>query len=35
LKERRRDEHQQEQLRVEAVSLDEIALNGFRRRTAA
>jgi flagellar FliJ protein len=35
LKERRRDEHQQEQLRIEAVSLDEIALNGFRRRTAA
>ena len=35
LKDRRRDEHQQEQLRIEAVSLDEIALNGFRRRTAA
>jgi flagellar protein FliJ len=35
LKERRREEHQQEQLRIEAVTLDEIALNGFRRRTAA
>jgi flagellar protein FliJ len=35
LKERRRDEHQQAQARIEAASLDEIALNGFRRRAAA
>ena len=34
LKEHRRVEHQREQARIEALTLDEIALNGFRRRAA-
>ncbi|HEX3690093.1 MAG TPA: flagellar export protein FliJ [Solirubrobacteraceae bacterium] len=35
LKENRRIEFQREQARIEAADLDEIALNGFRRRAAA
>ncbi|MGH2873363.1 MAG: flagellar export protein FliJ [Solirubrobacteraceae bacterium] len=35
LKEHRRLEHQREQARIEALALDEIAINGFRRRAAA
>jgi flagellar FliJ protein len=35
LKEHRRHEHEREQARVEAATLDEIALNGFRRKAAA
>ena len=34
LKELRRSDHEREQARVEAIALDEIALNGFRRRAA-
>jgi flagellar FliJ protein len=34
LKEHRRIEHAREQARIEAAALDEIALNGFRRRVA-
>lgn len=34
LKEHRRDEHAREQARIEAMTLDEIALNGFRRSAA-
>ncbi|HEX4009227.1 MAG TPA: flagellar export protein FliJ [Solirubrobacteraceae bacterium] len=34
LKENRRIEHEREQARIEAATLDEIALNGFRRRAA-
>jgi flagellar FliJ protein len=34
LKENRRVEHEREQARIEAATLDEIALNGFRRRAA-
>ena len=34
LKERRRNDHEREQARIEATTLDEIALNGFRRRAA-
>ena len=34
LKEHRRQEHELEQTRIEAAELDEIALNGFRRRAA-
>ncbi|HWE09049.1 MAG TPA: flagellar export protein FliJ [Solirubrobacteraceae bacterium] len=34
LKERRRRDHDREQARIEAMTLDEIALNGFRRRAA-
>jgi flagellar FliJ protein len=34
LKEHRRGEHEREQARIEALTLDEIALNGFRRRAA-
>ena len=34
LKEHRRQEHELEQTRIEAAALDEIALNGFRRRAA-
>ncbi len=34
LKEQRRLEHEREQSRIEALTLDEIALNGFRRRAA-
>ena len=34
LKEHRRQEHEHEQARIEAAELDEIALNGFRRRAA-
>lgn len=34
LKEHRRQEHEHEQSRIEAAELDEIALNGFRRRAA-
>ncbi|HEY5390133.1 MAG TPA: flagellar export protein FliJ [Solirubrobacteraceae bacterium] len=34
LKEHRRLEHEHEQARLEAAELDEIALNGFRRRAA-
>lgn len=34
LKEHRRTEHQVTQARIEAMDLDEIALNGFRRRAA-
>lgn len=35
LKERRRSDHEREQARRESAALDEIALNGFRRREAA
>jgi flagellar FliJ protein len=34
LKERRRADHDQEMARLEGIVLDEIAINGFRRRTA-
>lgn len=34
LKEHRRSDHEREQARIEAIALDEIALNGFRRRAA-
>lgn len=34
LKEHRRSDHAREQARVDALDLDEIALNGFRRRVA-
>ena len=34
LKEQRRNDHDREQARVETMTLDEIALNGFRRRAA-
>ena len=34
LKERRQAEHQREAARVEALALDEIAINGFRRKAA-
>jgi len=34
LKEHRRQEHEREQARIEAATLDEIAINGFRRRAA-
>jgi flagellar export protein FliJ len=34
LKETRRQDHLREQARVEAIALDEMALNGFRRRAA-
>jgi len=34
LKDRRRHDHEREQARIEAEALDEIALNGFRRRAA-
>jgi flagellar FliJ protein len=34
LKEQRRNDHIREQARVETLTLDEIALNGFRRRAA-
>ncbi len=34
LKEQRRGDHEREQARIEAMNLDEIALNGFRRRAA-
>lgn len=34
LKEQRRSDHEREQARIEATTLDEIALNGFRRRAA-
>jgi flagellar protein FliJ len=34
LKEQRRSAHEREQARIEAIDLDEIALNGFRRRAA-
>ena len=34
LKEQRRSDHEREQARIEAIDLDEIALNGFRRRAA-
>lgn len=35
LKENRRRDHEREQARLEAATLDEIALNGYRRRAAA
>jgi flagellar FliJ protein len=35
LKEHRRSDHQREQARQESIALDEIAINGFRRRAAA
>lgn len=35
LKENRRHDHEREQARIEAMTLDEIALNGFRRKVAA
>lgn len=35
LKESRRRDHEREQARIETATLDEIALNGFRRRAAA
>jgi flagellar FliJ protein len=35
LKEHRRGDHEREQARIEAINLDEIALNSFRRRAAA
>lgn len=34
LKEQRRSDHEREQARKEAITLDEIAINGFRRRAA-
>lgn len=34
LKETRRADHEREQARIEAIELDEIAINGFRRRAA-
>ena len=34
LKEQRRSDHEREQARIEAITLDEIAINGFRRRAA-
>jgi flagellar FliJ protein len=35
LKEHRRNDHEREQARIEAFTLDEMAINGFRRRAAA
>ena len=35
LKERRRSDHERELARQETIALDEIALNGFRRKAAA